>query len=110
SFLVHPQQNVAIARNSPDGNGANKISKTIFVSNSSSVPISSTAGTASISNPTGIMYTTKFECDSIYADEGPLRPGQYDIDVSIFNKQKFKTTMLWNAIVNNGSASDRKST
>jgi len=106
SFLVHPQQNVAIAQNSPDGNGANKISKTIFVSNSSSVPISSTAGTASISNPTGIMYTTKFECGSIYAGEGPLRPGHYDTDVSIFNKQKFKTTMLWNAIVNNGSASN----
>ncbi|OLD33508.1 MAG: hypothetical protein AUI61_00680 [Thaumarchaeota archaeon 13_1_40CM_2_39_13_2] len=106
SFLVHPQQNFAIAQNSPDGNGANKISKTIFVSNSSSVPISSTAGTASISNPTGIMYTTKFECGSIYAGEGPLRPGHYDTDVSIFNKQKFKTTMLWNAIVNNGSASN----
>ena len=106
SFLVHPQQNFVIAQSSPDGNGANKISKTIFVSNSSSVPISSTAGTASISNPTRIMYTTKFECGSIYAGEGPLRPGHYDTDVSIFNKQKFKTTMLWNAIVNNGSASN----
>ena len=106
SFLVHPQQNFAIAQSSPAGNSANEISKIILVSNSSSVPINSTAGTASISNPTGIMYTTKFECGSIYAGEGPLRPGHYDTDVSIFNKQKFMTTALWNAVINNGSASN----
>jgi len=106
SFLVHPQQNFAIAQSSSAGNGVNKISKTILVSNSSSVRISSATETASISNPTGIMYTTKFECGSIYAGEGPLRPGHYDTDVSIFNKQKFKTTMLWNVAVNNGSASN----
>jgi len=52
------------------------------------------------------MYTTKFECGSIYAGEGPLRPGHYDTDVSIFNKQRFQTTMLWNAVVNNGSSSN----
>ena len=105
SFLAHPQQNFVVAQNPSVGYDTNKISKTILVSNSSSVS-SSTAGTASISNPAGVMYTTKFECGSIYAGEGPLRPGHYDTDVSIFNKQKFNTTMLWNAVVNNGSSSN----
>ncbi len=106
SVLVHPQQNFVAAQNPSGGYDTNKISKTILVSNSSSVVSNSTAGTTSISNPTGVMYTTKFECGSIYAGEGPLRPGHYDTDVSIFNKQKFKTTMLWNVVVNNGSASN----
>src|SRR5205807_7573891 len=42
-----------------------------------------------------ITYTAKFECGSIYADEGPLRPGHYDTDLSIFNKQNYQTSILW---------------
>ena len=105
SFLVHPQQDFVVAQ-SPPKYDTNKISKTVLVSNSSSVAGSSTAVTTSISSPTGVMYTAKFECGSIYAGEGPLRPGHYDTDVSIFNKQKFKITLLWNSVVSNGSSSN----
>lgn len=105
SFLVYPQQGFVVAQ-SPPRYDTNKISKTVLVSNSSSVAGSSTAGTTSISSPTGVMYTAKFECGSIYGGEGPLRPGHYDTDVSVFNKQKFKITMLWNSVVNNGSSSN----
>ncbi len=103
NFLLHPQQNIVAAQS--NGNDVNKTSKTIFISNSSNVTPNSKADSTSVSNPTGVMYTTKFECGSIYAGEGPLRPGHYDTDVSIFNKQQYKTTMLWNVVVNNGTSS-----
>ena len=105
SFLVHPQQDFVLAQ-SPPKHETSEISKTILVNNSSSIVGGSMSETTSISSPTGVMYTTKFECGSIYAGEGPLRPGHYDTDVSIFNKQKFKTTVLWNSVVNNGSSSN----
>jgi hypothetical protein len=105
SFQIKPHQNFVSAQ-SPSQYLPNKISKTILVNNSSSVPTNAAAETNSTANPTGIMYTTKFECGSIYAGEGPLRPGHYDTDISIFNKQKFQTTMLWNVVVNNGSSSN----
>jgi len=104
NFIIHPQQNIVAAQS--NGNDANKNSRTIFVSNSSYVTPNSKADSTSVSNPTGVMYTTKFECGSIYAGEGPLRPGHYDTDVSIFNKQQYKTTMLWNVVVNNGTSSN----
>lgn len=104
SFLIHPQQNLVLAQSSLTGNDASKSPKTILVSNSSYNP--SGSATVTTSNPTGVMYTTKFECGSIYAGEGPLRPGHYDTDVSIFNKQRFKTTLLWNVVVNNGTTSN----
>ncbi|HJU13931.1 MAG TPA: hypothetical protein VJ792_05690, partial [Candidatus Nitrosotalea sp.] len=56
--------------------------------------------------PSGVMYTSKFECGSIFAGEGPLRPGHYDTDVSMFNKERAETTILWNVVVNNGPSSN----
>lgn len=106
SFQIQPHQNFVSAQNLPLQNATNKISKTTLVSNSSPITTNSVIETNSTSNPTGVMYTTKFECGSIYAGEGPLRPGHYDTDVSIFNKQKFQTAMLWNVVVNNGSSSN----
>jgi prealbumin domain-containing protein len=53
----------------------------------------------------GIIYTTKFECGSIFGDEGPLRPGHYDTDISIFNRQEFPINLIWNAIIVGGNNS-----
>ncbi|MDE1861343.1 MAG: hypothetical protein KGI33_00360 [Thaumarchaeota archaeon] len=64
------------------------------------------SGEINSSAPSGVMYTTKFECGSIFAGEGPLRPGHYDTDISIFNKEGSAATVLWNAVVNNGPTSD----
>lgn len=98
--------NLVSAQSPPTQNEVNKISKTIPVGTSPWVLTNSVSETNSTSNPTAVMYSTKFECGSIYAGEGPLRPGHYDTDVSVFNKQKFQTTMLWNAVINNGSSSN----
>jgi hypothetical protein len=59
-----------------------------------------------ISTDLGILtYSAKFVCGTITGDEGPLRPGHYDTDISIYNKQSFQVNILWNAIINDGSAS-----
>lgn len=53
-----------------------------------------------------ITYTAKFVCGSVFGSEGPLRPGHYDSDISIFNRQNFPITILWNAVINDGTSSN----
>jgi hypothetical protein len=64
----------------------------------------STSSTSSEFNT--IMYSAKFVCGSIIGNQGPLRPGHYDTDISIYNKQKYPLKILWNAVVNNGSTTN----
>ncbi|HJU96210.1 MAG TPA: SpaA isopeptide-forming pilin-related protein [Nitrososphaera sp.] len=54
--------------------------------------------TAQIRN---ITYYVKFECGTISGDEGPLRPGHYDTDIGILNKQDFATQIQWSITANN---------
>lgn len=49
-----------------------------------------------------IIYNVKFECGTITGDEGPLRPGHYDTDIGIFNKQNFPVKVQWSAAANDG--------
>lgn len=94
----------------PIGYDVDKLSKTIQVKDSSAISTFTTflSGTSPVtSNPVkNITYTAKFECGSIYANEGPLRPGHYDTDISIFNKQNYRTSILWNAVLNDGPSSN----
>ena len=105
NYLIHPQQNFVSAQNLPSRNNENE-SKTILLNNTSVASINGISETNATSNSSGVMYTAKFECGSIFAGEGPLRPGHYDTDVSIFNKQRFATTALWSLVVNNGPSSN----
>lgn len=93
----------------PIGFDSDKLSKSIQVKDSSAVSTFTNfpSGTTVTSNPVkNITYTAKFECGSIYADEGPLRPGHYDTDIGIFNKQTYQTSILWNVVVNDGPSSN----
>ena len=95
--------------NTPIGYDVDKISKTIQVKDSSAVSTFTNflSGISVTSNPIkNITYTAKFECGSIYANEGPLRPGHYDTDIGIFNKQNYQTSILWNVVVNDGPSSN----
>src|SRR5579864_766615 len=96
--------------NAPNGYEADKISKSIQIKDSSAVSTFTNvlSGIGMItSNPVNnITYTAKFECGSINADEGPLRPGHYDTDLSIFNKQNYQVPILWNAVLNDGPSSN----
>lgn len=49
-----------------------------------------------------IIYNVKFECGTISGSEGPLRPGHYDTDVGILNKQDFAVKVQWSATANDG--------
>jgi hypothetical protein len=47
-----------------------------------------------------LTYNVKFECGTISADEGPLRPGHYDTDIGIWNKQDFAANIQWSVTAN----------
>ncbi|HEY6755980.1 MAG TPA: prealbumin-like fold domain-containing protein [Nitrososphaera sp.] len=48
-----------------------------------------------------LTYNVKFECGTISGDEGPLRPGHYDTDIGILNKQNFAAKIQWSVTANN---------
>jgi len=52
-----------------------------------------------------ITYVAKFVCGSIMGDEGPLRPGHYNTDISITNKQLSKISFFWTVSVDDGLTS-----
>lgn len=53
-----------------------------------------------------VIYTAKFECGTIEGDEGPLRPGIYDTDIGVLNKQDFPVQFTWTAVINDGQTSN----
>jgi hypothetical protein len=92
------------------GYNVDQIQKIIQVDNSSGVatftdlPTNNSA--ISSASTRSVTYTTKFECGSIFAGEGPLRPGHYDTDISLFNKQRFQIQVLWDSVPDNGPTSN----
>lgn len=94
---------------SPAGYNVDKISKIIEVKDSSAAAsfTNQPTSTSSQSNIVRtITYTPKYVCGSVFGDEGPLRPGHYDTDISILNKQNFSLTILWNVVANDGPSSN----
>ncbi|WP_117439728.1 hypothetical protein [Nitrosarchaeum koreense] len=53
-------------------------------------------------NERDITYVAKFVCGSIVDGTGPLRPGHYNTDISITNKQLSPVSFFWTASVNDG--------
>ena len=53
-----------------------------------------------ISQIRNLIYNVKFECGTISGDEGPLRPGHYDTDIGILNKQDFAAKIQWSVTAN----------
>lgn len=104
--VIVQEHNLVLAQSPSTGSNTNKLSGIIPTTNSITSSSLNTGKTNSTENPTGVMYTAKFECGSIFAGEGPLRPGHYDTDVSIFNKDRSESTMFWNVVVNNGPSSN----
>jgi len=57
---------------------------------------------------TKIEYHASFICGSITDSSGPLRPGFYDTDVNIYNKQGFTIPLLWKVVLTDGPSSNFK--
>jgi hypothetical protein len=53
-----------------------------------------------------VTYTPRFLCGNVMAGEGPVRPGHYDTDISILNKQIYPIKLLMNVIPNDGKSSN----
>ncbi len=67
-----------------------------------------TAEQAPAAQNTKIEYHASFICGSITDSSGPLRPGFYDTDVNIYNKQGFTIPLLWKVVLNDGPSSNFK--
>ena len=61
---------------------------------------SSSASQENDTQLSNIIYNVKFECGTISGSEGPLRPGHYDTDIGILNKQDFSVKIQWSATPN----------
>src|SRR5207244_422712 len=68
------------------------------------MPSDSNGSDKSTSQIKDVSYSAKFECGSVSGNDGPLRPGHYDTDISVFNSQAYTVPFLWNAVVNNGKS------
>jgi Prealbumin-like fold domain len=99
--------------NAPKGYSVDKLSKIVQINTDKNPATATFIDTATsqanssnningISQIKSVTYNAKFECGSIIGNEGPLRPGHYDTDIGIFNKQDYPVKFLWNAIVNEG--------
>jgi hypothetical protein len=45
-----------------------------------------------------IEYNARYFCGTIGGEDGPLRPGRYNSDINIFNRQPYPVSFLWNAV------------
>ena len=45
-----------------------------------------------------LEYTARFICGTITGEEGPLRPGRYNSDINVFNRQSFPISFFWKAV------------
>lgn len=99
---MSPRQGLAIAI----GIAAVVAAVTVAVSFPSQQNEPTVAQNANNTEAKDVIYTAKFECGTISGDEGPLRPGHYDTDIGILNKQEFPVQFTWTAIVNDGQTSN----
>jgi hypothetical protein len=50
------------------------------------------------SGPGSLEYNARYLCGTIVGEDGPLRPGRYNSDINIFNRQLYPVSFFWNAI------------
>lgn len=48
--------------------------------------------------PGSLEYNARYFCGTIVGEVGPLRPGRYNSDINIFNRQEYPVSFLWNAV------------
>lgn len=60
--------------------------------------IASSQPSNDLGNYKTVNYYARFNCGTISDDSGPLRPGKYDSDITIFNKKSYPITIIWKAI------------
>jgi hypothetical protein len=51
------------------------------------------------SRSNSIEYNARILCGTIVGEEGPLRPGHYNSDINIFNRQNFPISFFWKTVL-----------
>lgn len=87
SFYRNDIAHASSATTSLSANGAPKI--TLSPSSNSSIETGSNS----------LEYSARFLCGTIVGEDGPLRPGRYDSDINIFNRQNFPVSLIWKAVL-----------
>ena len=110
-LVILVTQFIIFGSSSSGGGGGNGESGILSVNNASgqattTITNSTTTNTTNSKpnlsqNELTVNYYARFNCGSIDDDSGPLRPGKYDSDITIFNKKDFPITIIWKAITVN---------
>src|SRR6185503_10527729 len=79
-------------------NGTSTIELASSQSTQSTQPTQPTQSSNDLSSYKTVNYYARFNCGAISDDSGPLRPGKYDSDITIFNKKSYPITVIWKAI------------
>lgn len=61
-------------------------------------PITSSTSAILDTGAESLEYNARYFCGTIVGEDGPLRPGRYNSDINIFNRQPYPVTFLWNAV------------
>ncbi len=79
------------------------LTDTKFISNKLQIDTHSALAQSETNNTNSqtVEYYARFNCGTINDDRGPLRPGKYDSDITIFNKKTFPLSIIWKAIETN---------
>jgi hypothetical protein len=72
-----------------------------IATNNSNVNLSSSLdSSANIpSRSNSVEYNARVLCGTIVGEEGPLRPGHYNSDINIFNRQNFPVSFFWKTVL-----------
>src|SRR4029078_3830426 len=81
--------------------GSNGTSTIELASSQSTQPTQPTQPSNDLESYKTVNYYARFNCGTISDDSGPLRPGKYDSDITIFNKKSYTITVIWKAIAIN---------
>src|SRR6185503_9031960 len=79
-------------------NGTSTIELASSQSTQSTQPTQPSQSSNDLSSYKTINYYARFNCGTIGDDSGPLRPGKYDSDITIFNKKSYPITVIWKPI------------
>lgn len=51
------------------------------------------------SRSNSLEYNARVLCGTIVGEDGPLRPGRYNSDINIFNRQNFPVSFFWKVVL-----------
>jgi hypothetical protein len=84
---------------------ASSATTSLSANGSSNTSLSNSSIEAS-SGSNSLEYSARFLCGTIVGEEGPLRPGRYDSDISIFNRQNVLVSFTWKAVLSSDFQDD----